>query len=261
MSEEPVLFELHDGVAAITLNRPSVLNGIDPVLADALGEAIRRADASPAVRAILLSGAGRAFCAGGDLSRFDGSAPFSAVADQSMSVFHPVVRTLATLPIPTVAAVHGAVAGAGLGLMLACDFALAASGTRFTLAYPRIGATIDAGASWFLARALGTRKAKELAMLAETFDAGAAHDLGLVNRVIPAERLHDEALDFAGRLAAGPTAALGAIKRLVSGAHDSDLATQLDAEQAAFAAVAATDDFAEGLAAFRGKRDPAFTGR
>lgn len=261
MSEESILFEQRGAIAAITLNRPSVLNGIDVGLAVALGDAIERASAISSVRAIILSGAGRAFCSGGDVSRFDGGETFAAVAERTMSTFHPVVRRIATVPMPTVAAIHGVVAGAGLGLMLACDFALAARGTRFTLAYPKIGATIDAGASWFLARALGTRKAMELAMLADTFDANAALDLGLVNRVVSVDVLQDEVSAFAERLAAGPTAAYGAIKQLVASAHDCDLATQLDAEQAAFVISAGTDDFAEGLAAFRGKRQPSFTGR
>lgn len=261
MNEEPILLEHRGAVASITLNRPLVLNGIDEGLAAELGEAIERATELPSVRAVLLSGAGRAFCAGGDLSRFDGGEKFGAVAERTMSVFHPVVRRIATLPVPTVVAVHGAVAGAGIGLMLACDFVLAATGTRFTLAYPRIGGTIDAGASWFLVRALGTRKAMELAILAETFDADAAHGLGLVNRVVPTDALGEEAFAFSERLATGPTAAYGAIKRLVACAHGNDLPAQLDAEQAAFVTSAATDDFAEGLVAFREKRQPLFTGK
>lgn len=256
----PVHFEVEGAVARITLNRPDVLNGIDVALAQALDRALDSALAASA-RAVLLRGAGRAFCAGGDVSRFDGSEPFSAVADRTMSTFHPVIERLSTLSLPTVAAVHGAVAGAGLGLMLACDFAIAAAGTRFTLAYPKIGATIDAGTSWFLARALGTRKARELAMLADTFDAEAARSLGLVRDVVAADSLNTEAEALALRLAAGPTAAYATIKRLVDAAHDNGLAAQLDAEKAGFVQIASTADFAEGLSAFLEKRQPAFTGR
>ena len=261
MNQDPVLFEVRGAIAAITLNRPAVLNGIDVELAAALGAALDRMDAQGSIRAVLLRGAGRAFCAGGDVSRFDGSEPFAAVADRTMARFHPVVRRIAELGLPTVAAVHGAVAGAGLGLMLACDFALAAAGTRFTLAYPAIGATIDAGASWFLTRALGTRKATELAMLADRFEADAALALGLVNRVVAADALEAEAQALAQKLAAGPTLAYATIKRLVASAHDNDLAAQLDAERCGFAQIASTADFAEGLAAFKARRPPVFTGR
>ncbi|MGE0502020.1 MAG: enoyl-CoA hydratase/isomerase family protein [Rhizobiaceae bacterium] len=257
---DPVLLEIDGAVARITLDRPDVLNGIDVALAEAFGRALDEVAGNPSARALLLRGAGRAFCAGGDVSRFDGSVPFATVANATMSRFHPVIRRIATLPLPTIAVVHGAVAGAGLGLMLACDFALAATGTRFTLAYPKIGATIDAGASWFLARALGTRRAKELAMLAHTFDAEAAERLGLVNRVVAADMLAAEAAAFAARLASGPTAAYATIKRLIDQAHDTDLAAQLDHEQAGFTGIAATSDFAEGLEAFRARRSPAFRG-
>ncbi|MCO5164128.1 MAG: enoyl-CoA hydratase-related protein [Mesorhizobium sp.] len=255
-----VQFEIRQAVAFVTLDRPEVLNGIDVPLARALGQAIDQA-LDGAARCIVLRGAGRAFCAGGDVSRFDGSVPFATVADRTMSTFHPVILKLANVGLPTVAAVHGAVAGAGLGLMLACDFAIAASGTRFTPAYPKIGATIDAGMSWFLARALGTRKARVLAMLADTFDAEAAMQMGLVNRVVPAEALAVEAEAFGQRLASGPTAAYATIKRLVDVAHDSNLAAQLDAEQAGFVDIAKSADFAEGLAAFMAKRPPSFSGK
>ncbi|MBX3579487.1 MAG: enoyl-CoA hydratase/isomerase family protein [Rhizobiaceae bacterium] len=256
----PIRLDMSGAVARVTLDRPGVLNAIDVALAQALDRALDSALAASA-RAIILRGAGRAFCAGGDVSRFDGGESFATVADRTMSTFHPVILKLSTVGVPTVAAVHGAVAGAGLGLMLACDFAIAAAGTRFTLAYPKIGATIDAGASWFLARALGTRRAKELAMLAGTFDADAALELGLVNRVVPDDALAAEVEAFADRLASGPTTAYATIKRLVDGAHDRDLAAQLDAEQAGFVGVAGSADFAEGLAAFAAKRSPTFSGK
>lgn len=261
MSEaSPVILDIEGPVAFITLNRPEVLNAIDVALAIALGDAVDRAVAHP-VRCIVLRGAGRVFCAGGDISSFDGSVPYQAVAERTMSTFHPVIWKIATLPLPTVAMVHGVVAGAGIGLMLACDFAVAATDTRFTLAYPKIGATIDAGASWFLARALGVRKAKELAMLGEMFAADIAMDLGLVNQTAACATLREDTDALARRLASGPTAAYKTIKKLNDGAHERDLAAQLDLECAGFTAIAASADFAEGLAAFRAKRPPVFSGK
>ncbi len=169
-ADRPVLFDVDGGIASITLNRPSVLNAIDIATAVALREAIEAAEESPA-RALLLKGAGRAFCAGGDVSSFDKVHGYAQVAELTMAQFHPAILKLARSRLPTIAALHGAVAGAGISLMLACDFTVAAASTRFTLAYAKIGASPDGGASWFLPRVLGTRKAKELAFLSETFDA------------------------------------------------------------------------------------------
>ena len=257
----PVRFALSPGGAGVTLDRPSVLNSIDVGMARALAAAITHAEATAGVRALLLQGAGRAFCAGGDVSHFDGGEPYSEVADRMMSHFHPALLTLATSRLPTVAAVHGAVAGAGMALMLACDFALAATDTRFTLAYPKIGATIDGGASWFLPRLVGTRKAKELALLSGQIDAATAADLGLVTRITDADALDEEASALARQLAVGPSAAYAAIKGLIDTSYARDLGGQLDAERNAFVDIAATADFAEGLGAFLAKRTPSFKGK
>jgi 2-(1,2-epoxy-1,2-dihydrophenyl)acetyl-CoA isomerase len=213
------------------------------------------------VRALLLKGAGRAFCAGGDVSKFDGTEPFEEVADRTIRLFHPAVLALANLSIPTVAAIQGAAAGAGIGLMLACDFVIATPSTRFTLAYPKIGATIDGGASWFLPRLVGTRKAKELAMLSDALDGVQAEKLGLVTRLVTPEMLEDEAIRFTQMLSQGPTEAFGAIKHLVEHALSRSLETQLDAERDAFIGIAQSPDFAEGLGAYREKRSPVFFGR
>lgn len=258
---DPIRLEFSEGIALLTLARPAVLNAIDVGLAHALGEAVTRVAASTEVRALLLKGEGRAFCAGGDVSRFDGIKPFEEVANRTMALFHPAILALANLPIPTVAAVHGTAAGAGIGLMLACDFVIAAPQTRFTLAYPKIGATIDGGASWFLPRLVGTRKAKELAMLSDIFDGAQAERLGLVTRLVSPDTLEDEAVRFARTLAAGPTQAFGAIKHLVDNALSRSLEAQLDAERDAFVEIARTPDFAEGLSAFREKRSPLFNER
>jgi len=211
-SDTPVQLAVENGVALLTLNRPMVLNAVDIALAEALDAAVCRIEQAGEARAILLMGAGRAFCAGGDVSKFDGREPHATVAARTIAAFHPAILNLASSRLPTIAAVHGAVAGAGISLMLACDFVVAASNTRFTLAYPKIGATIDGGASWFLPRLVGLRKAKELALLSETIDSATALTLGLLNRVVELGALPNVARSFASQIAAGPTAAFGAIK-------------------------------------------------
>jgi 2-(1,2-epoxy-1,2-dihydrophenyl)acetyl-CoA isomerase len=255
----PVLIEIADNVATITLNRPNVLNAINIALAIALGEAIDAAERSHA-RAVLLRGAGRAFCAGGDVSAFDGSLGHAQMASETMAHFHPTILKLSRLRLPTVAELHGAVAGAGIGLLLACDFAIAEAGTHFTLAYPKIGASLDGGASWLLPRALGTRKAKELAMLADTFDAQTAKELGLINRVVVADAVRQETMRFCKRLASGPTLAFAEIKRLIDSSGGNDLSQQLDDERATLSALADGRDFQEGINAHMEKRMPVFRG-
>lgn len=257
----PLLVAVEGGLAVLTLNRPEALNAVDVPLASALGAAMEMIERTPGIRAILLGAAGRAFCAGGDVARFTGAEPHADVADRTMRHFHPAVLRLARSPLPSVAMVQGAVAGAGVGLMLACDFVVAADTVRLSLAYSKIGASTDGGASWILPRLVGTRKAKELALLSERIDAAEALRLGLVNRVVTPDRLEEEARSLAGRLAEGPTRAFAAIKRLTDTSFSRDLAAHLDAEREAFADVAGTADFAEGLASFFEKRPPTFTGR
>jgi 2-(1,2-epoxy-1,2-dihydrophenyl)acetyl-CoA isomerase len=256
-----VLFDVADGVGFVTLNRPAVLNAIDVDLAEALDRALAEAGARADVRALVIRGAGRGFCAGGDVAKFDGTAPHAVVAARTIDRFHPAVLKLASLPKPTIAAAHGAVAGAGLSMLLACDFAIARADARFTMAYPRIGATIDGGASWFLFRTLGPRRAKQVAMLSDMLDAAEALEFGIVSQVVATQEFDATVKDFARRLAQGPTAAYATIKRLIDGAQSRGLAQQIDEERLGFLAAAVTDDFSEGLSAFLGKRPPSFKGR
>jgi 2-(1,2-epoxy-1,2-dihydrophenyl)acetyl-CoA isomerase len=162
---------------------------------------------------------------------------------------------------PVIASLHGAVAGAGLSLAMACDLAIAAEGTRFSFAYARLGASCDLGGSWHLPRIVGLRRALEISLLGDTFDAGQALQLGLVNRVVPADRLADETRQVAERLAAGAPLALGQLKRLMREASSRDLPAQLAAERAAFAACVETQDFHEGVTAFLARRAPRYEGR
>jgi 2-(1,2-epoxy-1,2-dihydrophenyl)acetyl-CoA isomerase len=251
---------LRDGsVAILEFDRPAAMNALDVPTAEAFHAGCRAVAADAGLRAVVVRGSGRGFGAGGDLAAM--RADPAQVADRLIENLHGGLLRLAAIDAPVIAALHGAVAGGSLSLALGCDLAIAAEGTRFNLAYGRIGASCDGSSSWHLPRIVGLRKAMEIALLSEAFDAAEAQRLGLVNRVVPAEALQAEALALAQRLAAGPTLAYGRMKRLLRASFDRDLAAQLDAEREAFIAGTRTHDFAEGLAAFFERRPAVFEGR
>lgn len=257
-AQAPLIFTRDGAIARLVFNRPAVLNALDRATAQAFAQACHTLAADRSIRAVIMSGAGRAFMAGGDLAELARDPTGAAVA--LIGPAHEGLALLAELRAPVIAAVHGAVAGAGMSLALACDFVLAAEGTRFSLAYVNIGASCDVSASWSLPRVVGLRKALEIALLGEAFDAAEAQRLGIVNRVLPAAQLEAQALALAQRLADGPAEAIAQLKRLLRTSLDRDLRGQLDAERAAFLACAATADFAEGVDAFIAKRTPRFGG-
>ncbi len=258
----PLLLTIDNGIARITFNRPTVLNAIDAPLANAFLSAIRSLASEPAARVIILQGAGKGFMAGGDIGAFHADIPNAGTtADSIIGPLHEALALMAGLSQPVIASLHGAVAGAGVSLAMACDLAIAADNARFTLAYSRIGASLDGSSSWSLPRIVGLRKALELALLAETIDAQEALRLNLVNRVVPSADLQAQTDALARRLADGPTFAFGRIKALLRQSFETPLAVQMEVEHAAFLACTDTHDFAEGLNAFFEKRPAAFTGR
>lgn len=256
-----VLYALEGGVATITLNRPAVMNALDADMIRELSGACERGCEATDVRAILIRGEGPAFLAGGDVAMFQRNLPRTAErAGPLASEFHRGIAALRGARKPVLVAAHGVVAGAGISLLAAADLALAAASTRFMLAYANIGASPDGGATWSLPRLMGTRKAMELMLLSEPFDAKVALETGLVNRVVADESLCAEADAMARRLARGPTLAYAETKALVQHAFERPLDEQLDQEALAFARCARTGDFAEGVTAFVEKRQPRFVG-
>jgi len=257
-----VLFERQGAVARIRFNRPAALNAIDQSTAESLLAICRTLATDTAIRVIVLSGEGKAFMAGGDLARFYADkAAAVQTAHAIITPLHEALAIMTALPQLVLASVHGAVAGAGVSLALACDLCIAADDAQFNLAYSRIGASPDGSGTWSLPRVVGLRKALELALLAETIDANEASRLGIVNRVVPAMALAEATQALAERLANGPGIAYGHIKRLLRASSGNTLQQQMDAERDAFCACAGTADFAEGMDAFFEKRRPAFQGR
>lgn len=250
------------GIVTLTMNRPDVLNAIDLPLAQALNHAVVPLREDTRVRCVILRGAGRAFVAGGDLTRFaEDFDKAEEVADQLLGALHPVAETLRAIDAPVIAAVHGAVAGAGLSLMCGCDLVVAAQGTRFLMAYDRVGAAPDFGGTYFLPRRLGLRRAAQFLFLGETLDADSALQIGLVTQVVAADQLAATTMELARKIAAGPTRAYGQYKRLSDRSFERELHDQLEAEREAFKDATRTEDFREGVSAFLAKRPPNFSGR
>ncbi|MNF86254.1 4-chlorobenzoyl coenzyme A dehalogenase-2 [compost metagenome] len=252
MTHSPLLVERSGAVAHLRFNRPEVLNALDVDLAHALLEACQSLASDSAVRVVVLSGNGRAFMAGGDLAAMR-AAPVEA-ADALIRPMHQAVQLLAEMPKPVLASVHGAAAGAGMSLVLAADLALAAEGTRFNFAYTDIASNCDGGASWALPRLLGLRKALEIALLAEPFDAAEALRLGLVNRVVAAESLAEATLELAERLAERAPHALASLKHLLRSSLQQSLADQLHAEHQGFLDCAGRPEFVTAIDAFYARR-------
>jgi len=259
---QQIRFSRQGAVATIRFNRPAALNAIDAALAERLLVICRELAGCEDVRVVVLSGEGKSFMAGGDLSSFhEDKVGASATAERIIAPLHEALLILAGLPQLVIGSVHGTVAGAGVSMALACDLCLAADDTRFNLAYARIGTSPDAGATWMLPRIVGVRKALELALLAENIPAAEAARLGIINKVVPATELAAETAALARRLAEGPAFAYAQIKQLMRASLERTLPDQLDAERLAFRACAASADFGEGLDAFFEKRMPAFKGR
>jgi 2-(1,2-epoxy-1,2-dihydrophenyl)acetyl-CoA isomerase len=253
-----ILVETFPGYRQITLNRPERLNALTVEMADELMAAFDAAQADPECRALLLTGAGRGFCAGQDLT---------AIADAShadignlLDRYNPLILRLRDLPLPVVCAVNGVAAGAGANIALACDIVVAARSARFVQPFISIGLIPDCGGTWLLPRLVGTARARGLAMLAEPLPAETAAEWGMIWQAVDDDRLMDEAHALTARLVQGPGVALGLIKQALDASEANDLKQQLELERNLQFEAAANPDFAEGVAAFLEKRPVRFTG-
>jgi 2-(1,2-epoxy-1,2-dihydrophenyl)acetyl-CoA isomerase len=264
MTLETVNYVLNGTLATITMNRPDALNALSLQLGKDLKSAIQQATADKA-RAIILTGAGRAFCAGGDLREMEeiGKAEgrVEAFLDAPLKALHYVVRSIRETPIPFIAAVNGVCAGAGVNFALACDIVIAAEDATFREAFVRIGLTPDCGGTFFLPRAIGEKLATELFMTGDSLTAQRALQIGMINHAVPAESLLNEAAKIAAKLAAGPTASIGRIKRMMNATFSNNLEAQLALEAACQLESGQGTDFKEGVAAFFEKRAPNFSGQ
>jgi 2-(1,2-epoxy-1,2-dihydrophenyl)acetyl-CoA isomerase len=260
---DTVLYEVADAVATVTINRPDAMNSLDTVTKEALRDAVLQAAGDDDVRAVVLTGSGRAFCVGQDLAEH--KAGLDAGSDQLWRTvpehYNPLVLALATMPKPVIAAVNGVAAGAGAAVTFACDFRILADSGGFNLAFTAIGLTADSGASWTLPRLVGQARAVELLMRPTTVKAAQALELGLVNEVVPADHVLARATELAAQLAAGPTVAYAAVKRslVYAATHDIESSLAYEAEQQNIAG--ATSDHRNAVTAFIAKEKPRFTGR
>ena len=258
-----VRYEVDQAVATIQLNRPAAGNAIDVTLVQDFYQAVLRAADDPAVRAVLLCGAGRSLSAGGDLAMFAGleKGELPRRLRQMIDLYHLALDRLTRIDAPVVCAVRGAAAGGGLGLLHAADVVIAAEDSKFAFGYAALGLPSDGGNTWFLPRLVGLRRAQQLMLLNRVLTAPEALDWGLVTELVPAADVEDRARQLAGQLAAGPTRAFGRMKRLLRDSWTTGLPYQLSAETEQMAEAGASDDAAEGIAAFMAKRRPAFHGR
>jgi 2-(1,2-epoxy-1,2-dihydrophenyl)acetyl-CoA isomerase len=263
MSLQTVDYSFQNEVAIVTMNRPEALNALSLQLAADLKSAFDNAISDKA-RAVVLTGSGRAFCSGGDLremkSMWEREGRIEAFLEDPLKALHDVILLIRETPIPFVAAVNGVCVGAGTNFALACDMVVAADDASFNEAFVRIGLSPDCGGTFFLTRAVGEKLAAELFMLGGTVDANRALEIGMINRVVPAESLLDEAGKLAAKLAAGPTGSIGRIKRMLNSSFSNDLRKQLDLEHECQIESGKSADFKEGVSAFFEKRSPGFGG-
>ena len=262
MDETPILVERKAGYRVVTLNRPQRLNAFTEAMHQALKRALDEAEGDPDCRALLITGAGRGFCAGQDLNdRLSKAGETPVLGGALETYYNPLVRKLRALPFPVVAAVNGVAAGAGANIALACDIVLAATSASFVQAFAKIGLVPDSGGTWFLPRLIGPARARALALTGEPLPAEKAEAWGLIWKTFADIELMGEAHKLCTHFASAPTLGLALIKRALDASWENDLDAQLDLEREFQREASLTPDYAEGVRAFLEKRTPVFTGR
>jgi len=263
MKFKTLLFDIQENVAHITLNRPEAANAINLDLAKDLVSAVMKCDEDPLIRAVLITGAGPMFCAGGDVKSFAGKGgeELPYLLKEITVYLHVAMSYIVRMDPPVIAAVHGSAAGAGMSLACACDMTLAAESARFTMAYTRLGLTPDGGATYTLTRLVGVKRTLELVLTNRLLTAEEAFQWGIVTRVLPEDDLIKEATALAVRLASGPTMAFGSTKRLLQSGLTESFEGQMKHESHSISQLARTADGGEGIKAFVEKRKPQFIGK
>lgn len=264
MAYETILVETGEGIGTVTLSRPDVLNAFNDAMTTELQGALKALERDGEVRALILTGAGRAFCAGQDLQsikgKYAGTEP-PHFGDDLRKRYHPIITRLRTTEKPIVAAVNGVAAGAGCSLALACDLIVASEKASFIEVFAKVGLVPDSGSTFFLPRLVGFAKAMELCLLAEPMEAQEALRIGLINKVVAPDQLLPAAREWAAKLASGPTKAFGLAKRALNRSLANDLEAQLEYEAYCQEIAGRTQDHREGVLAFLEKRKPTYTGR
>lgn len=263
MNYETIQFEQQGAVGILTLNRPERLNALTLKVASELQDGLRRT-LDDGARAIVLTGSGRAFCAGGDLREMQAVATkegrLEAFFDEPLRVLNEMITLIRSAPVPIIAAVNGVASGGGCNLALACDLVVAATTARFNQAFIKIGLSPDCGGTFILPRLVGYKRAAELMFTGDMITAEQAQEMGMINSVVPDAELMDHVLSLAERLAAAPTAAIAQIKKLLDASAANDCSNQLELERQAQIKSGKTKDFVEGVSAFLEKRPPRFVG-
>lgn len=264
MTDSPVTYDLVEGVATITLNRPDAMNSLDIATKESLRDIVAEAAEDPAARCVVLTGSGRAFCVGQDLKEHvqllesGGSDELFTTVERH---YNPIVTALATMPKPVIAAVNGVAAGAGASLAFACDLRIVAESAGFNLAFPGVALSCDTGASWTLPRLVGRARAIELLYFPSTIPAARALELGLATSVVPDDRLADEVGSLAAKLAAGPTLSYASMRQSVNFSSSHDFAESLAFEATQMNLTGASEDHRNAVSAFVAKQKPTFHGR
>lgn len=264
MDFETILYAVEDGVATITFNRPDKLNALNDQMSIEMFKALKGAARDKSVRAIIITGAGRGFSAGADLSGGDlkmEERETYRIGDHLKKVYHPILEQITTIEKPIIGVINGVAAGVGMSIGLSTDIRIAGDKAAFTLGFSKIGLIPDGGANWFLTRMLGYARAYELAITSEKISAQKAYDMGLLNHVVPQDELMPFAMAMAQKLASGPTRAYGLTKRAMHAALDQSYAQNLELEAHLQTVAGRTEDHIEGVNAFIEKRAPEYKGK
>ncbi len=261
MSYETLLYDVADGVATITFNRPDAANAMSPLCAREINLVSLEVEADPDVRAVVITGNGKMFCAGGDLGAFHAAGANARTLMLEMTGdLHVGISRLTRNDAPVIGAINGTAAGAGFSMVMLCDLAISAASAVYTMAYTNAGLSPDGSSTYFMPRKIGDRRARELMLTNRVLQAEEALDWGIVNQVVPDDQLMDETMKLARKIANGPTLAFGQVKALLNSSFDQSLETQMELEARAISGLVGSADGQEGLEAFLNKRKPEFKG-